>query len=326
MTGPFVQNQGLVGTQHLVSGLGQGPEDVTRGADGFFYTGLQDGRIVRFGAGAHATVETYTTTGGRPLGLAFDVHGNLIVADAFKGLLSVAPGGTVSVLVDSVNGRPMLFVNDLDIGSDGTIWFSDASQKFGQSEFQLEFWECRPTGRLMSYEPRTGQTTVRLGGLMFANGVAVGPNDAYVLVSETTAARITRLWLKGPKAGDHDVFLDGLPGYPDNLSYNGNGIFWIALPLPRLKQLDHLGPRPFWRKVLMRLPAAVTGVGLKPYGWVIGVDPHGTVVRNLHDPTGGFGTVTSVNQFDGKLYLGSIVMTSVGRIDLPMAESGQKSQ
>ena len=44
-----------------------------------------------------------------------------------------------------------------------------------------------------------------LDRLMFANGVALGPGDEYVLVNETLAARITRYWVRGPKAGQSDT-------------------------------------------------------------------------------------------------------------------------
>jgi hypothetical protein len=54
-------------------------------------------------------VETFVQTGGRPLGIKFDAGGNLIVADAFRGLLSVSPEGKVTVLADTVNGERMLF-------------------------------------------------------------------------------------------------------------------------------------------------------------------------------------------------------------------------
>jgi len=50
MTGAFAQTTGFRSPQKLIVDGGLGPEDVTRGADGFFYTGLQDGRILRFRA------------------------------------------------------------------------------------------------------------------------------------------------------------------------------------------------------------------------------------------------------------------------------------
>lgn len=317
MTGPFTQNEALVGVQHLIKGVGQGPEDVTSGSDGWFYTGLQDGRIVRFQPDRN-DVETFVSTGGRPLGMQFDAEGNLIVADAFKGLLSISPTGVIQVLTDSVNGKQLLFPDDLDIASDGTIWFSDASQRFNQHNWILDFLETRPTGRLLSFDPKTGETKVRLDSLMFANGVAVGPDDTYVLVNETIRARIKRLWLKGPKAGQTDIFLDELPAYPDNISFNKDGIFWVALPSPRSKDLERLWPSPFLRKVLMRLPQSIRGAKPAPlYGWVIGVDTNGEVVHNLQDPKGNYGSITSVNEFDGLLYLGSVAMTSVGRFAVP---------
>ena len=71
----------------------------------------------------------FSNTEGRPLGMAFDLEGNLIVADAIKGLLLIDAGGTVNTLSiqsDSDN-VPFRFVDDLDIASDGKIYFSDAS-------------------------------------------------------------------------------------------------------------------------------------------------------------------------------------------------------
>ena len=316
-TGPFAENEILAGVQHLIKGIGQGPEDIAKGPDEWFYTGLQDGRIVRFKADDQS-VETFVTTGGRPLGMQFDVKGNLIVADAFKGLLSISPAKVIEVLTDSVNGKRLLFPDDLDIASDGTIWLSDASQRFDQHHWILDFLETRPTGRLLSFDPQTGTTKVRLDRLMFANGVALGPDDTYVLVNETIRARITRLWLKGPKAGQTDIFLDELPAYPDNISFNKDGIFWVALPSPRSAELERLWPSPFRRKILLRLPESIRGAKAVPsYGWVIGVNTNGEVVHNLQDPKGDYGNITSVNEFDGWLYLGSNTMTSVGRIATP---------
>ena len=317
MTGPFAQNANLSGVEHLVAGLGLGPEDVTLGPDGLLYTGLQDGRIMRFRTDGSG-LETFVSTEGRPLGMQFDEGGNLIVADAFKGLLSIGTDREVTVLTDEVDGRRILFADDLDIAGDGTVWFSDASQRFDQHHWILDFWEMQPTGRLLSYDPATRETAVRLDGLMFANGVALGPNDEFVLVNETSAARITRLWLKGPKAGQDEPFLKSLPAYNDNLSYNHNGVFWVALPSPRNDDMEGLWPQPFLRTVLFRLPEFLQGglVGA-PYGWVLGVDTRGSIVFNLHDPSGDYGTITSVNEFDGWLYFGSIAMSSVGRHPVP---------
>ena len=49
---------------------------------------------------------------------------------------------------------------------------------------------------------------------------------------------------------------------------------------------------------------------------VIAVDTTGTVRTSLHGPAGTYGAATSVNQVGSDLFIGSLRMTSVGRIPL----------
>jgi sugar lactone lactonase YvrE len=316
LTGPYAQSSGMPGLTTLLAEAGLGPEDVTRDANGLFYTGLQDGRILRFPPEG-SNSEQFVNTGGRPLGMQFDAQGNLIVADAFKGLLSIAPDGAITVLTDSVNGQRMVFPDDLDIAADGTIWFTDASQHFDQHHWINDFWEAQPTGRLLSYDSQSKQTAVRMSDLRFANGVALGPDDEFVLVNETLAARIWRLWLKGPRAGQREIFCDALPGYPDNLSFNESGTFWVALPAPRSAALERMASYPFLRKLLFRLPERWVQIQPLPLAWVLGLDEQGQVRHSLRDTSGAYASVTSVNEFGGHLYLGSILMKAVARVQTP---------
>jgi sugar lactone lactonase YvrE len=315
MSGPYAPNHRLSGMRSLPD-VGAGPESVAIDRDGRLYTGLQDGRVVRMLANGNG-VETFVQTGGRPLGMKFDAAGNLIVADAFRGLLSVSPERRVTVLADSVNGERMLFPNDIAIAADGAVWFSDASRRFDQHHWMLDFLEGRPTGRLLRYDPRTGRVEVVLTRLMFANGVALGPGDEYVLVNETLAARIARYWLSGPKAGQSDIFASALPGYPDNLTYNGRGLFWVALPSRRSPALEGLAGWPRLRKVLQRMPAPLREQKLERVAWVLAFNMDGQVVHNLQDPAGRYGPVTSVLETNGRLYFGSIGAAAIGWAPAP---------
>lgn len=298
----------------LASGVGPGPEDVALGPDGYFYTGMQDGRILRVRG---SVWEEFVNTGGRPLGMQFDANGNLIVADAFRGLLSITPDRAVSVLVYEMNGEPMKFCDDLDIAADGTIWFSDASQRFDQHNWHLDVMEGRATGRLLSYDPASSRVSVHMEGIMFANGVALGPDDEYVLVNETFLRRIQRLWLKGPRAGESEIFIAGLPGYPDNLSFDGEDIFWVALPSPRQEKLESLSGKPLLREVLMRLPETLRRVETGRVGWVVGISTDAKVRYSLTDTTGRCFAITSANDLGGSLLMGSLDMDHVCRMSLP---------
>jgi sugar lactone lactonase YvrE len=319
-TGAYAPNQALRSVAWLGTTVGKGPEDVAI-YKGYAYTGLENGNIVRIRTDGTGGYEAFANTQGRPLGMQFDQYGNLIVCDAKMGLLAITPAAKVQVLADRVNGKPFKFLDDLDIAKDGTIYFSDASQRFGLEQFQLDILEGSATGRLLALDPRTMQVTVKLDGLNFANGVALGPNEDYVLVNETGAARIARFWLKGAKANTRDVFIDNLPGYPDNLSYDGKSVFWVALPSPRSEQLDGILPSPGLRRIIYRLMS----IGLIPqpapakYGFVIALDRDAHVVANLQDPTGStIQSITSVNAVGGNLYLGSLESTRIGSLPNPI--------
>ena len=314
LTGQFAASTGFSDFQLLAREIGLGPEDVTMGPDGYVYSGLQDGRIFRVKPEPGAVVESVINTGGRPLGMQFDRDGNLIVADAFKGLISISSDRKTTVLSDGIDGKRFLFADDLDIADDGTVWFSDASQRFDQHHWIYDFWENRPTGRLLSHNLRTKKTAAVIENLYFANGVALGPDDEFVLVNETMMARIVRYWLKGPKAGTKEYFIEGLPGYPDNLSYNGDGIFWVAIPAPRNSGVEVMSARPFFRKVIFRLPESLRAIDLNRLGWVLGLDIDGKVKYSMRDSSGAYTNITSVNEFDGRLYLGSIITSSIGSI------------
>tara|TARA_R110002110_G_scaffold205066_1_gene416693 strand:- start:86958 stop:88013 length:1056 start_codon:yes stop_codon:yes gene_type:complete len=314
LTGDFAENDRLASVQRLLEGEGNGPEDVACAADGTYFTGYHDGRIVRFTDDGKVT--EVTNTGGRPLGMQFDESGRLIVADAMKGLLAVTMDGSIEVLSDSVNGQRMLFVDDLDIAADGTIWFSDASARHDYHHNILDFLEGRSSGRLLSYDPSRGITKVHMENLFFANGVALGPDDAYVLVNETGAGRIQRLWLKGQRAGETEPFVSGLPGVPDNLSFNGSDTFWVAMPALR-SGIDVMASKPRLRKLLSHLPVKTLASSIERYSFVVGLDTQGKVVHNLQDTAAGFNNITSVNECNGSLYIGSLSMPAVARYPLP---------
>ncbi|MCC6920205.1 MAG: SMP-30/gluconolactonase/LRE family protein [Alphaproteobacteria bacterium] len=317
LTGVYKPNEALKGATLASVAPGRGPEDVAFGPAGFVYTGLENGDIVRLRADGSTPPQKIANTGGRPLGLEFASDGLLLVADARRGLLAVTPDGKVSVLAVRARGKPIAFANDLAIATDGTVYFSDASSR-GYEGLPLDAWEANPTGRLLAYDPLSGETRVLLEGLQLANGVALGPNEEYVLVAETFAYRVRRYWLKGPNAGKDDVFIDGLPGFPDNLSYDGAGRFWIALVSPRNDTLDALAGRPILRKMLFNLYRLIGFPAAGPkYGWIVAVGTNGLVEGNLQDPAGRVHDVTSVNRYGDTLVLGSLTMTALATIPAP---------
>lgn len=307
LTQSYAVNNRLASLKRVATGVGVGPESIAIDHNGNLYTGYEDGRIVRFDAqGQHA--DTITNTRGRPLGMAISSDGTLLVADASKGLLAVnVDNGAVTQLTNEANGVAFKFTDDLDIATDGQVYFTDASSKFGPAlKARDDIIEHGAHGRLLQYNPNNKTTRVLLDGLQFANGVALSKNEDFVLVTETGNYDIVRYWLKGPKAGSHDVFFHNLPGIPDGISSNRDGTFWVALFTTRNATLDALSAHPFLRKVAFRLPQL-----LQPqpahHAFVLGLNEDGEVTNNLQDPSpNAFAPITSVTQHGNKLYLGSL--------------------
>lgn len=183
-TGVYEPNNRLAAVERIGNGTGVGPEDVAIDSLRRIYGGMEDGRIMRFQSDGNQP-EVFADTKGRPLGLDFDMADNLIVCDAYKGLLSINPNGSILVLTFENGGIPFRLTDGVDIAADGTIYFTDASFKFTEKEFMSDLMEHRPNGRLLAYDPGTKTTRLVLDTLYFANGVAVSPDQSFVLVVET---------------------------------------------------------------------------------------------------------------------------------------------
>jgi sugar lactone lactonase YvrE len=315
LEGDYAVNTALAAVERLGEGVGPKPEDIAVDDQGRIYGGFEDGRIMRWDAAAQ-NPEVFADTGGRPLGMHFDATGNLIVCDSYKGLLRIDSEGKTEVLATEHDGVTFGFTNDVEIAADGTIYFSDASHKFGQTQYMEDLIEHGANGRLLAWHPDTKQTELLLDGLCFANGVAVDPGQQFVLVNETGSYLVRKYWIAGPKKGEHEILIDNLPGFPDGISAGTNGVFWIAIASPRNPLMDKLGPKPFLRKVVMRLPAFLRPKPLR-YAFVLGIDAEGNVNHNLQDPGGAYAPITSVQEHGGKLYFGSILESAFGRINVP---------
>ncbi len=311
LTGTLAPNDAIKSATLLLEGVGVGPEDIAVGIDGWMYTGYRDGRIVRFRAtGEHVE---FANTGGYPLGMRIDQNNNLIVADADKGLLSISQSGAIEVLATRVDGEKMKFVDGLDIAADGTIWFTDASTRFTRNEVTHIFLEGRATGRLLSFNPDSREVTVHLERLNFANGVAVAPGQEYVLVSETAASQVRRYWLKGNRAGTSDIFIDSLPGIPDNISVDQDGFFWIGFPTIRDPKIEKLADKPFIRRLLGALPDAVL-MPDRSYAFVVAYDNRGNVIQNLQHAQSAIGATTGAVRVGKSLYITNLETDAIGEL------------
>ncbi|MEU5632329.1 SMP-30/gluconolactonase/LRE family protein [Streptomyces rishiriensis] len=315
---------------------GQGPEDVVADPGGRVLTGVSDGRILRVDGlddPPTARVEHVAEIGGRPLGLELLPDGDLLVCSADGALLRVDPDGTgsVRVLTGSAAGERLRFCSNVVALPDGTVYFTVSSRVHPLEDWMGDIVEHTGTGRLLRLEPGAREAEVVLEGLQFANGLARSADDAFLIVAETGARRLTRFHLTGPRAGRAEPLVERLPGFPDNMWRGApDGPVWVALAGPRVPPLDLLhraGPAVRRRAARLALHAPY-----RPWGGtgVLAIDDDGRTVvpySPLRSGAGapaltrrrsGFRMVTSVCETGGLLVLGSLVERGLALCEAPV--------
>ncbi len=323
--GAHAINHRLAGLQIIALGSDEGPEHIVLARDGKLYAAVASGSILRMNPDGSAQ-EVFVNTGGRVLGFDFDGQGNLIAADAIKGLLAIAPDRKISVLADHVSGTdPIRYADAVVVARNGRIYFSDASTRFAPARFGgtfeasvLDIIEQSSTGRVLEYDPAAKRTRIVARGLSFANGVALARDEQTLFVAETGKYRVWRIAAAadnidvshGESAQARIVF-DNLPGYPDNLMRGQEGRIWLGFAKPRSPTVDAMAGRPLLRKMTLRLPRALWPVP-QPYGHVMAFTEDGQIVADLQDPTGAYPETTSVTETVDRLYVQSLHAKGIG--------------
>ncbi|PIA59740.1 hypothetical protein AQUCO_00400559v1 [Aquilegia coerulea] len=318
----------------------QGPESMAfdplgRGP----YTGVADGRVL-FWNGESWIDFAYTSSNrsdlcnpkpsplsyiknehvcGRPLGLRFNKKtGDLYIADAYFGLMVVGPeGGLAHVLVNEAEGVPLRFTNDLDIDEEGNIYFTDSSTKYQRRNFMQLVFSGDDSGRVLKYNPINQETTVLVRNLQFPNGVSLSKDKSFFVFCEGSLGRLRKYWLKGEKAGTSEVFAI-LPGFPDNVRTNEKGEFWVALHCRRSMFAYISSHYPTLRKFWLKLPIKVMyqylmQIGGRQHAAIVKYSPEGQLLQILEDSTGKVvRAISEVEEKDGKLWMGSVLMPFVG--------------
>ncbi len=330
--GPHAGNDKLVQLNTIDLGKETGPEHIAIGPDGKLYTTVESGRILRMQPDG-TQQEVFVQTGGRVLGFDFDAQGQLIAADAVKGLLSIAPDKTIKLLTDQVNvaGKPdpIRYADAVVVAQNGKMYLSDASTRFAPNDWGgtfeasvLDILEQASTGRVLEYDPANGKTRVLAHGLSFANGVALSQDEKHLFVNETGKYRVWKIdvnaqgvdvrGLDGNNGGKQArVLFDNLPGYPDNLMRGRDGKIWLGFAKPRNPTIDEMADKPFMRKVTLRLPRALWPIP-KAYGHVMAFTEDGKVVNDLQDPSGRYPVSTGVTETADRLYIQSLHAKGLG--------------
>jgi sugar lactone lactonase YvrE len=303
---------------------GFGPEDIIFDKAGNLYCGVHsratdfsDGRILKISP--NGKVEVYYEANSWVAGLHFDADSNLIALSHREGLIRISPDKKITVLASKdENGNPFLIPNGLDIASDGKIYFSNTSDI---STYTINYGrkvilEMKPIGGFYCYDPQTGKVHTLIKGTYFGNGVVLSKAEDYVLLVETSQYRVLKYQLTGAKAGQTEIFLDNLPGFPNGISIREDGSYWLGFSTKRTDALDKIHAQISMKKLVYALPECLQPKAEK-FGMVMHISVDGKIISSLFDTKGlVMPEAGAVKEYNGYLYMGGDVIPHIGKYAL----------
>ncbi len=140
--------------------------------------------------------------------------------------------GSITVLMDSFQGRRLNSPNDVVVKSDGSIWFTDPA--FGI----MGTYEGHPAPaqlplNVYRIDGATGEATAVAVDLRAPNGLAFSPDEKilYVVESRATPNRVILAFDvvdAGRALANKRVFIDAGPGTPDGFRVDVDGNLWCG--------------------------------------------------------------------------------------------------
>ncbi|KAI3450783.1 hypothetical protein Pfo_007448 [Paulownia fortunei] len=246
------------------------------------YSGVADGRIV-FWDGQKWTDFAYTSANR-------------------SGLCDPKPSPMSYLKNEHICGRPLGLRFDKRTGD---LYIADAY--FG-------LMKVGPEGGLAT-SLATEAEGVPLG---FTNDLDIDDKGNIYFTDSSTKyqRRLRKYWLKGEKSGTSEV-MAVLPGFPDNVRTNEKGEFWVAIHCRRTIYSYFLGLYPKVRKLWLKLPISaklhyLMQIGGRFHAAVVKYSPEGKLLQILEDRQGKVvKAVSEVEEKDGKLWIGSVLMPFV---------------
>lgn len=138
--------------------------------------------------------------------------------------------GSMTVLMDHFQGKPLNAPNDVVVKADGSIWFTDPGYGI---MFNYEGHRAPLDLPAVVYrlDPTTSEATVVVDDMSKPNGLCFSPDESLLYVVDTgSTPRVIRVYdvVGGTPVAHGRLFIDMSPGTSDGIRCDADGNVWAA--------------------------------------------------------------------------------------------------
>ena len=164
-----------------------------------------------------------------------DLQGRLVSCEHGKRRVTrTEHDGTITVIADQFEGKPLNSPNDVVVKSDGTIWFSDPHYGI-MTNYEGYKSEQELPCQVYRVDPDTGAIKAMITDMNCPNGLAFSPDETKLYVADTGRmfsddAQVMRVFdvADDGALGGGDVFHKVTPGCSDGFRIDSDGNIWTS--------------------------------------------------------------------------------------------------